>query len=201
MKNWLVILSSATLFMGCRDKKVLCTDIGNKLKEWTVYNPGDTLVFKDQLGNESTLVMAHYDNRPSYYGIEKGGLLKKQLNCHGSLVMSTGTSYFSVSIDSESFERGEVRNPTEYHFQLNLGDAFTNFLVNKQSALFVAYSEDLYTSLQINYVSGSETYPEALVYEKDSSDANVNVYRLVYAKEKGLVEYSTKAPQRTWKLQ
>lgn len=204
MKNTWIILSCALLALaGCKDKKIYCIDIGDTLKNWTMYDLNDSIVMKDQLGNISVHKISKYNNSAKYYQVQKGGLLKKLVDCHGTLTMSSADNFLSLDVMSTSSELGSVRNPDDYDVRVILDQSMANFRVKRKNNVETIYPQNIpQTALEQNYTSiGGTVYPEAIVFNVDTTVSNLNVYNFVYVSNKGLAEYSTKVPQRTWKLQ
>lgn len=202
MKKYFLFVVPASLISltGCKDKNVLCMDIGSNLKSWTVYDPQDSIIMHDQQGNTSIMVISQVKNDPAYHITERGGLMKKHAVCRNELQVMTNTNFFTMNVLSESMQSGTTRYPTSYSIHFVMDGAFSDLAVSKYNANSTedAYAQDPYATMQNNYVSGGVTYPEVFVYERDSSSSDLNVYRFVYAKNKGLIEYSTKNPQKSW---
>ncbi len=204
MKKLLLIFGTTALILaGCKDETFYCVDIGNSLKPWTVYDLNDTIVMEDQLGNSSVVVLDHYANKAPYYMKEAKGWMKKKAVCVGSLEIWSSVNFFSLNVESGAPSFGEIRHPNSYSLQLSIMDAMATFNVSMVDGVETIFSTDPQVNVNaVDYTSiGGTLYPEALVFNADTTISNVNTYNFVYVKNQGLVEFSTKMPQRTWKVQ
>lgn len=199
MRYIICAISALLLMQACRKKDVHCMDIGNNLKAWTVYEPGDSIVMKDQFGNISVLKLS-YNNRKDYFFHEQKGLVKAKTDCEGYLRVNDASNFFNLTVNSVSNQSGDVRYPTLYDIKVTVDGSMANmkstdfnytYPVNTPQGILA----DNYTSM------GGTFYPQALVFNVDSAATDYNVYNFVYSKYDGLVEYSTKQPKRIWKRQ
>ena len=199
MKTVYLVLGLLVL-ASCKDRNILCVDIGNSVKEWTVYDPSDTIRMTDQYGNDTSFIITQYYNKPSYSMKESGGLMKKKAVCTGELRMAD-PSFFNIEVSSGSSSNASVQAPDQFSFTLVVKDAITVFNVSKAGMQYTPFSSDGSMTLQTNYTLENNTYEEAFVYSSDTLlHPDINLYRFVYAKNKGFIEFSTRMPQRHWKI-
>ncbi len=200
MKQIFLILGLAITLAGCITKKIYCLDIGNTIKMWTVYNPGDSLVMKDQYGNVQVFHITNFENKSPYYSKETRGLVQQNAVCIGSLKMSDPGNFFRIEVESASTDTDKTRNPTTFYMDVTVGDAIAQIKINLQpdGGQFNHTLNQTEASMAYNYFSPGEIfYPQAVVVNNPTT----NVWNFVYVQNKGLVEFSTKSPQRNWVLQ
>lgn len=185
---------------SCKDKYIWCEDIGENVKPWSVYDLNDSISMHDQYGNTVLFKLNHFHNKPSYETKEPSGPFKVGAYCIGELSMSNETDYYNMKIESSSSETGDNREPDYFRFEFKLGDLNSVFSVSKENGAATIHANDGYQTISANYTSGSEIYPEVLIYEKDTITNTSSVYKYVYAKDKGLIEFSTRNPARNYVL-
>jgi hypothetical protein len=200
MKKSLYILTLIIAVSSCKGKNVWCEDIDENIKPWSVYDLNDSISMHDQNGNAALFKLDHFYNKPAYETKEHSMFSKVGSYCMGELSMSNDTDYFHMKVESSTSETDENREPDFFRFEFKLGDLNTVFSTSKENGGVTVYSNNDYTTVETNYASGGEIYPEVLLYERDSTLSPSSVYRYVYAKDKGLVEFSTKNPARTYFL-
>ena len=204
MKHTFLFVGFACLLLGCKDKTIHCINIGDKVKPWSVYQFEDTIHLADGAGNDTSIIVSHFHDSEPYTRIESGGLMKKEVDCEHEQQFSSDQDFFLVFITKvihESVKDKHVitRTPSVLSFVVKVGDASAQFRVNRKSNM--AENPDINTFHELNYTVGNTTYDEVILCKKDTSQAAVNVYHFVYARDKGLVQFSTRYPHKTWTIQ
>ena len=197
MKIILLVFGLSILFC-CTKKEVYCVEIGQNLKRWTVYEEGDTFSMHDGLGNTKEVILSRYYDKPGFVESEKGGLSKTSAKCQTGMQLATEDWFFNLVIGGLSSQSGEKRYPNKFTVSLTVGDVISNFRLTNEYGIENLITETPETSSAIQYQSGNEIYSKVFIYHKDSAVSPENVYRFVYAKDKGLIEFSTKYPATTW---
>lgn len=201
MQRWMLFFGLILFFASCKDKTIHCTSIGDQIKPWSVYGLNDTIRMTDGLGNDTSFVISLFNDSQPYTMIERGGFLKKLVTCNHVQHFSDVSKLFQVQIRSAA-DRGEkngdviVKNPYRFDFEINVGDLYGVFSVHLNEVN--AGMMNAQTSYEWNYAVGNTTYDEVIVCNQDTTTSAGNTYQFVYAKDKGLVQFSTRFPHKTW---
>lgn len=202
----------ALLLPGCKAKPVFCLGFPNDILGWFPHTKDQALHFKDQDGNDSTIVLSNavhdlpYREDPSRHFMYAG----KEVRCHETRQLTSGPSNsqivigFMVQTTGESLEKKQIRTPDDYNFRLMMGQPnYHNpnfeFKIEKDGTFSTEFPEKV--ALENNYTVGNVTYEMAVVCTDPQSNTQSNISQLVYAHKKGLVSFTTKSPQKTWVIQ
>ncbi|TXI87896.1 MAG: hypothetical protein E6Q37_01145 [Crocinitomicaceae bacterium] len=205
IKKWVLFGVSAILIASCKDREIQCVEIGTLAQKWRVHELYDTLHFVDQLGNDTSIVISTYYNSPTYTAIQKGTFLKKQVVCQHEQHVVSEDEFFHIRVTSSeagSFKQNAfyVNKPTQLFFSVNVGDAIGEFdYLSELDSIRVQNENTTYFS---DFVLNGTTYESAIVVAMDTmSNTSANVKQFVCAANEGLVQFSTRFPQRVWTRQ
>lgn len=205
IKSWMYLIFIPWIFISCKDREIQCVEIGTLTQKWRVHELYDTLHFVDQLGNDTSIVISTYYNSPTYTAIQKGTFLKKQVVCKHEQHVVSEDEFFHIRVTSSeagSFKKNAfyVNKPSQLFFSLNVGDAIGEFdYLSELDSIRVQNENTTYFS---DFVLNGTTYESAIVVAMDTmSNTSANVKQFVCAANEGLVQFSTRFPQRVWTRQ
>jgi hypothetical protein len=199
-------LFTLVLLAGCKSKRVFCLGFPKDIMGWFPNTENQSLHFMDQNGNDTTIVLSKAEYDKPYSEIQSHRTFAKQVKCTMNRQLSSGPDGsigLKVSVSGESTGRESIRTPDNYNFHVTIGQpGFHNpgfyFTILKDGGAAI---EDIRVAHESNYTVNNITYDEVMICEDTPGNNNSNLEQLIYARNKGIVSFTTKAPHNTWILQ
>lgn len=202
LKKWFQLGLVAISISSCKDREIQCIEIGTAAKKWRVHELNDTIHFVDQFGNDTAIVISTYYNSPTYTSVQKGAFLMKQVVCqHEQHVLSAG-DFFHIQVsstESGSFKKNGtyINKPTRFNLNMKVGDAIAEFEYFSELDSIRVQSEN--TTFFSNFDFNGTLFEKAIVVEIDTfANPSVLVNKFISAANVGLIQFSTRFPQRVW---
>lgn len=205
IKSWIYLVFIPWIFISCRDREIYCISIDESSEKWRVFNLGDSLKFVDQFGNDTAIVISTYYNSPTYTSVQKGAFLMKQVVCKHEQHVVSEDEFFHIRVSSSeagSFKKNGtyINKPTQFRLNMKVGDAIAEFEYFSEFDSIRVQSEN--TTFFSNFDFNGTLFEKAIVVEIDTfANSTVLVNKFISAANVGLIQFSTRFPQRVWTRQ